>query len=326
MKKFIVTLTIVLFSISSVFAQFYIDTGLILGAPFDEYGEAPVIGGDVKIGHKAKGFDNLYWIGQIGISSYWVYYYEYNAWNSYEDEYSATLVNVAGGILFYPSEKLQLAATLGTALNFEIGFDFGGNKQNGLLLGLGTSLNFIEESGYAGLFLKYRYKGSISSSQSSDRPVAPPQRTIAQTTTETPSQPSRTSTTTAVIPGIPGALGRVTENAMRRVPTDSRVAIVNVSVADRSQREFIAGELEIMLFNLNYRIIDRSELDRIREELHLQYSGEVDDEDAVALGRLSGADYIITCRIDGERDLRRLRLRVLETQTAQVVGVAAEPF
>ncbi|MCL2062824.1 MAG: CsgG/HfaB family protein [Candidatus Cloacimonetes bacterium] len=127
-------------------------------------------------------------------------------------------------------------------------------------------------------------------------------------------------------PGIPGALERVTQSAMRRVPPDSRIAIVNVSVDDRSQRDFIAGELEIILFDMDYIIIDRSELDRIREELNLQYSGEVDDDDAVALGRLSGADYIITSRIDGERDLRRLRLRVLATQTAQVVGVAAEPF
>jgi hypothetical protein len=52
--------------------------------------------------------------------------------------------------------------------------------------------------------------------------------------------------------------------------------------------------------------------------------GEVDDDTTVSIGKFAGADIIITGRVDGEGDLRRLRLRALNTQTAQVVGVASE--
>jgi len=53
-------------------------------------------------------------------------------------------------------------------------------------------------------------------------------------------------------------------------------------------------------------------------------SGEVDDATAVSIGKFAGADIIVTGRVDGEGNLRRLRLRALNTQTAQVVGVASE--
>ncbi|MDR1863067.1 MAG: hypothetical protein LBQ67_07835, partial [Treponema sp.] len=55
-----------------------------------------------------------------------------------------------------------------------------------------------------------------------------------------------------------------------------------------------------------------------------QMSGEVDDRTAVSIGKFSGADIVVTGRVDGEGDLRRLRLRALNTQTAQVVGSASE--
>jgi hypothetical protein len=53
-------------------------------------------------------------------------------------------------------------------------------------------------------------------------------------------------------------------------------------------------------------------------------SEEVDDRTAVSIGKFSGANIVVTGRVDGEGDLRRLRLRALNTQTAQVVGSASE--
>lgn len=65
-------------------------------------------------------------------------------------------------------------------------------------------------------------------------------------------------------------------------------------------------------------------MDRIRREQNFQMSGEVDDDTAVSIGKFIGANIIVTGRVDGEGNLRRLRLRALDTQTAQVVGVASE--
>jgi hypothetical protein len=84
------------------------------------------------------------------------------------------------------------------------------------------------------------------------------------------------------------------------------------------------GELEFIWVNKGYFITDRSQLDRLRREQNFQMSGEVDDATAVSIGKFAGADIIVTGRVDGEGNLRRLRLRALNTQTAQVVGVASE--
>jgi hypothetical protein len=124
--------------------------------------------------------------------------------------------------------------------------------------------------------------------------------------------------------GVEGALARAADDTLRNVPARSRIAIVYITAEDKSSTDYIAGELEFIWVKAGFIIIDRSQLDRIRREQNYQYSGEVDDDTAVSLGKIIGADVIVTGRVDGEGNLRRLRLRALNTQTAQVVGVASE--
>jgi hypothetical protein len=123
---------------------------------------------------------------------------------------------------------------------------------------------------------------------------------------------------------IEGALGRAAEQTVKNVTPRSKIGIVYITAHDSSTTEYIAGELEFIWVNDGYTIIDRSQLERLRQEQNFQMSGEVDDETAVSIGKFTGADIIVTGRVDGEGDLRRLRLRALETQTARVVGVASE--
>jgi hypothetical protein len=124
--------------------------------------------------------------------------------------------------------------------------------------------------------------------------------------------------------GVEGALARAAEQTLKNVPAKSKIAIMYITATDRSTTEYIVGELEFIWVNQGYFITDRSQLDRLRREQNFQMSGEVDDETAVSIGRFAGAGIIVTGRVDGEGSLRRLRLRALDTQTAQVVGVASE--
>jgi hypothetical protein len=124
--------------------------------------------------------------------------------------------------------------------------------------------------------------------------------------------------------GVEAALERAAEQTVQNVPRRSTIAIVYITAQDRSTIDYITGELEYIWVNAGYTITDRSQLDRLRQEQNLQLSGEVDDATAVSIGKFAGADIIVTGRVDGEGDLRRLRLRALDTQTAQVVGVASE--
>jgi hypothetical protein len=124
--------------------------------------------------------------------------------------------------------------------------------------------------------------------------------------------------------GVEGALERAAAEIAENFTARSRVAIVYITAQDRGTTEYITGELEHILRRRGYIIIDRSELERVRAEQRFGASGEVDDNTAARIGNIAGASIVITGRVDGEGDLRRLRLRALDTSTAQVVGTASE--
>ncbi|MDR1218017.1 MAG: CsgG/HfaB family protein [Treponema sp.] len=121
-------------------------------------------------------------------------------------------------------------------------------------------------------------------------------------------------------------MNNAAEIIMNSLQKNSRMAIVNVSSSDRDLSEFVAGELEYILVTNRFMIVDRSELDRIRREQNFQLSGDVDDGTIVSIGKFAGADVVITGAITGTGETRRLRLRALNTQTAQVMAVASEHF
>ena len=104
------------------------------------------------------------------------------------------------------------------------------------------------------------------------------------------------------------------------------IAISNISTEDADQSTFLASELEIILIEARIALVDRSQLDIIRQEQHLQLSGDVDDNQIVSIGKFAGASYIITGSIDGTGGTRRLRLRLLDIETARVITAAAEKF
>ncbi|GHV73698.1 hypothetical protein AGMMS49940_10030 [Spirochaetia bacterium] len=124
--------------------------------------------------------------------------------------------------------------------------------------------------------------------------------------------------------GVEGALARAAEQTLKNVPPRSRIAIVYITAQDRSTTEYVVGELEYIWVNEGYFITDRSQLDQLRREQNFGVSGEVDDKTAASIGKIAGASVIVTGRVDGDGDLRRLRLRALDSETAQVVGVASE--
>jgi len=124
--------------------------------------------------------------------------------------------------------------------------------------------------------------------------------------------------------GIEDALERAATQALKNIPQKAKIAIVYITGIDRNTTDYITGELEYIWQSKGYSIVDRSQLDMIRKEQKFQLSGEVDDATAVSIGKFAGASAIVTGRIDGEGNLRRLRLRILDTQTADVIGTASE--
>jgi hypothetical protein len=127
-----------------------------------------------------------------------------------------------------------------------------------------------------------------------------------------------------ILTGIEGSLARAAGQIMSSIQPSSNIAIVYVTSYDMDTTEYIANELEFIMVNKGFTIVDRSQLDKIRQEQDLQLSGEVDDDTAVGIGKIAGANIIITGSVTGTDSTKRLRLRALSTQTAQVLAVASE--
>jgi hypothetical protein len=134
------------------------------------------------------------------------------------------------------------------------------------------------------------------------------------------------SSTSRAASGVEGGLARAAEQIMGKVTPRSKIAIVYVTASDREVAEYIANELEFIMVGQGFVLIDRSQLDQLRREQNFQMSGEVDDDTAVSIGKIVGANAIITGSVTGTGDLRRLRLRAINTQTAQVLAVASEKY
>jgi predicted nucleic acid-binding protein len=153
-----------------------------------------------------------------------------------------------------------------------------------------------------------------------------PLPTVASAKPVAASKPSRPSTPQYESNSVEGSLERAADKLMEKIPSKSRIAIVYVTSNDSEVTEYIANELEFIMVENGLTMIDRSQLDRIRKEQNFQLSGDVDDDQAISIGKIAGANIIITGAVTGTGNLRRLRLRALDTQTAQVLTAASERY
>jgi hypothetical protein len=101
----------------------------------------------------------------------------------------------------------------------------------------------------------------------------------------------------------------------------NKLVILNIQSDFPALSEYIIDELIANTVNDRvFSVVDRQQLDTIRVELDFQASGEVDDNTAQALGRMAGAQIIISGAVSRIGDLYRLRVRALSVQSAQIEG------
>jgi hypothetical protein len=121
------------------------------------------------------------------------------------------------------------------------------------------------------------------------------------------------------------AIGRVSEKFIEGLPENAVIAVLNIATGERDTALFIASELEFRLVESGkFKVVDRKSLDTIRTERNFQMSGEVSDESAVSIGDMLGASIVITGDISGSANTRRLNLKALNVQTAQIMVNARE--
>jgi hypothetical protein len=137
---------------------------------------------------------------------------------------------------------------------------------------------------------------------------------------------SSPSTATAISSSSSGlALDTAIEQAAERIEnafkSGTEIALVSVSSQSTQFSEYVLTYLETVLVNNGkLAVVDRSNLDRIREEQGFQLSGEVSDESAKAIGQLLGAGAIVTGGLVNLGDAYRLNLKAINVETARIAA------
>jgi hypothetical protein len=106
-----------------------------------------------------------------------------------------------------------------------------------------------------------------------------------------------------------------------KLPNGNKLLVLNIKSEYPQLSDYI---IDILIENIVndgvFTIVDRQQLDEIRKELNFQTSGEVSDETAQSIGKMFGAQTIISGNIVKVGNFYRLGMRAISVETAEVQG------
>jgi TolB-like protein len=118
---------------------------------------------------------------------------------------------------------------------------------------------------------------------------------------------------------LDAALMVAAERIDARIAAGSKIAVINFNSKSGNFSSYVIDELTAYLVDSgNLEVVDRDKIDLIRNEQNFQYSGDVDDNSMVSLGRLLAAQFIVTGSLSEIDNTYRIVIRVLNVQTAAV--------
>jgi len=126
---------------------------------------------------------------------------------------------------------------------------------------------------------------------------------------------------------IENAVYRAADVIIASIPSGATLAVLSIATNDPDLADFVIEELAyLMVETRKFKVVDRKSLDAVRTEARFQYSGDVDDNSAVSIGKLLGASIVITGSVSGSGATRRLRAKALNVQTAEIMAMASERY
>jgi TolB-like protein len=106
----------------------------------------------------------------------------------------------------------------------------------------------------------------------------------------------------------------------RRLPPQSKAAVLSFTSPSDQLSRYVIEELNNAIVNEGKLVVvDRQQLDLIMQEMQFQLSGMVSDESAQAIGRMLGAQYIVSGSMELIAGAYRFRTRALAVETAAIV-------
>jgi TolB-like protein len=100
----------------------------------------------------------------------------------------------------------------------------------------------------------------------------------------------------------------------------SMVAVLSMRTDYPRMASYLVEEITSAIVKKKlFTVVDRSQLDLIRQEEQFQLSGEVSDESARAIGKKLGAQVIITGSFETLGDYHRFRMQAIGVETAAIL-------
>lgn len=158
--------------------------------------------------------------------------------------------------------------------------------------------------------------------------VSPPASVAAAPAAPAPTRPGTPPPPVSQGVGdIENAVYRAAWLILENLPDNSIVAVLSIASDDAELAEFVIEELVYNIVSTKkFKVVDRKSLDAVQKEAKFQYSGDVDDNSAVSIGKLIGANVVITGSVGGTGATRRVRAKALNVQTSEILAMASERF
>ena len=120
-----------------------------------------------------------------------------------------------------------------------------------------------------------------------------------------------------------GLTGRAVKNAVEslnsKLPEGTTIMVMKQNSTEANLLNDVLDQITAAIVQAGkLKVVDRSNQALINAEQKFQLSGDVDDNSAVSIGRQLGAKYAVLCWISGASSSRKLNLRVLNIETAQI--------
>jgi TolB-like protein len=124
-----------------------------------------------------------------------------------------------------------------------------------------------------------------------------------------------TSTGISLDDALLGAARRIDE----RIEKGTKIALLNFISPTDAFSNYVLNEIEANLLDSGkLTVVDRKESDLIRSEFDFQFSGEVADDSMQDIGRMLGAQSIVSGSLTEIGGIYRLVIRVLQVESAAV--------
>lgn len=105
------------------------------------------------------------------------------------------------------------------------------------------------------------------------------------------------------------------------IPINSRIVVLNCKSSSPTLSEYVVQEMSFLLVSMGtFVVVERENMTLLKDELQFQLSGDVSDESAQSIGKMLGAQIIITCSVD---DTLFLRAKAIEVETARVLAMSS---